>query len=212
VPQLCTQHHSVFQPADIELGDEVGLVIQRLVVYLAVVRDQQREQLAIRQCSGITVVARCKRQAGKHVTGERTQATESGFARIGDVMRKLGLVTQGQVVAEDMNGNQQVYTSPWFDCIIPTSSAAQYQLFEVNDTFTQNAFINYVTPLLEVPKGNRGIDDYQVICDSTNNTSQILNSNQFVGDILIKPLHSIRYITLNFTAVAQGVTFTTSAV
>jgi hypothetical protein len=80
-------------------------------------------------------------------------------------------------------------------------------LFEFNDDFTRNQFVALVTPFLRDVKGRRGIYDYRVVCDSTNNTSQVVDANQFVGDIYIKPARSINYIQLNFVAVRTGVDF-----
>jgi hypothetical protein len=85
--------------------------------------------------------------------------------------------------------------------------AAQYSLFEFNDSFTQSQFVSLVTPYLRDVQGRRGITDFQVVCDSTNNTAQVINNNQFVGDIYIKPARSINFIQLNFVAVGTGVNF-----
>jgi len=87
------------------------------------------------------------------------------------------------------------------------SAAAQTTLFEFNDSFTQAQFISLVTPFLKDVQGRRGISDFYVVCDATNNTPQVVNSNQFVGDIYIKPAYSINFIQLNFTAVRTGVSF-----
>ena len=89
------------------------------------------------------------------------------------------------------------------------AQAAQFSLFELNDEFTRAQFISFVTPFLRDIQGRRGIYDFKVVCDTTNNTQQIIDSNQFVGDIYIKPARSINYIQLNFVAVATGVDFTT---
>jgi len=86
---------------------------------------------------------------------------------------------------------------------------AQYSLFEFNDIFTQNAFKNSVNPYLRDVKGRRGITDYLVVCDSTNNTAQVVNSNQFVGWIFIRPNYSINFIKLSFIATPNGVDFLT---
>jgi phage tail sheath protein FI len=85
--------------------------------------------------------------------------------------------------------------------------AAKYSLFEFNDSFTQAQFISLVSPFLRQVKGRRGITDFRVVCDSTNNTPQVVDSNQFVGDIYIKPARSINFIQLNFVAVGTGVNF-----
>jgi phage tail sheath protein FI len=87
------------------------------------------------------------------------------------------------------------------------STAAKYQLFEFNDEFTQAMFRNMVEPFLRDVKGRRGITDFLVVCDSTNNTGQIVDTNQFVADIYIKPARSINFITLNFIATRTGVDF-----
>jgi len=88
------------------------------------------------------------------------------------------------------------------------STAAKFQLFEFNDAFTQAQFVSMVEPFLRDVEGRRGITDFKVVCDSTNNTPQVVDSNQFVGDIYIKPARSINFIQLNFVAVATGVDFT----
>lgn len=85
--------------------------------------------------------------------------------------------------------------------------AARSSLFEFNDEFTRAAFVNLVEPYLRDVKGRRGIYDYRVICDTTNNTPEVIDQNQFVGDIYIKPARSINYIQLNFVAVRTGVAF-----
>lgn len=87
------------------------------------------------------------------------------------------------------------------------SIAAQYNLFEFNDSFTQARFVNTNTPFLRTVQGLRGITDFRVICDSTNNTPDIVGSNQFVGTILVKPNYSINFITLNFVSVGASVSF-----
>jgi hypothetical protein len=89
------------------------------------------------------------------------------------------------------------------------SDAAKYSLFEFNDEFTRSQFVALVTPFLRDVQGRRGITDFKVVCDTTNNTPQIIDSNQFVGDIYIKPARSINFIQLNFVAVSTGVDFTT---
>lgn len=87
------------------------------------------------------------------------------------------------------------------------STAAKAQLFEFNDEFTRAQFKNLVEPFLRDVKGRRGVTDFSVICDSTNNTSQVIDSNSFVADIYIKPNRSINFITLNFVATRTGVSF-----
>lgn len=89
------------------------------------------------------------------------------------------------------------------------SQAARFSLFELNDEFTRAQFVALVTPFLRDVQGRRGITDFKVICDTTNNTPSVIDSNKFVGDIYIKPARSINYIQLNFVAVGTGVDFTT---
>ena len=87
------------------------------------------------------------------------------------------------------------------------STASKFQLFEFNDEFTRAQFRNLVEPFLRDVKGRRGITDFAVVCDETNNTGQIIDTNQFVADIYIKPARSINFITLNFVATRTGVEF-----
>lgn len=85
--------------------------------------------------------------------------------------------------------------------------AARYQLFELNDYITQSLFRNATDRYLDDIQGRRGIIDKRVVCDSTNNTPQVIDSNEFVGDIYIKPARSINFIRLNFIAVATAIDF-----
>ena len=85
--------------------------------------------------------------------------------------------------------------------------AAKYQLFEFNDEFTRAMFRNMVEPFLRDVKGRRGLTDFAVVCDATNNTGQVVDTNRFVADIYIKPARSINFITLNFIATRTGVEF-----
>lgn len=85
--------------------------------------------------------------------------------------------------------------------------AAKYSLFEFNDAFTRAQFVNLVEPFLRDVKGRRGIFDYRVVCDETNNTPEVIDRNEFVGDIYVKPARSINFIQLNFVAVRTGVSF-----
>ena len=85
---------------------------------------------------------------------------------------------------------------------------AKSQLFEINDEFTRNAFKASIEPFLRDVRGRRGITDYRVVCDETNNTPSVIDGNRFVGDIYIKPVKSINYISLNFIATRTGVAFT----
>jgi len=85
--------------------------------------------------------------------------------------------------------------------------ASKSTLFEFNDEFTRASFVNLVEPFLRDVQGRRGIYDFKVICDESNNTGQVIDTNQFVGDIYIKPARSINFIQLNFVAVRTGVEF-----
>lgn len=85
--------------------------------------------------------------------------------------------------------------------------AARNSLFEFNDEFTRAEFVNIVEPFLREIKGRRGITDFRVVCDETNNTPAVIDRNEFVANIFIKPARSINYITLNFVAVRTGVDF-----
>ena len=87
------------------------------------------------------------------------------------------------------------------------SIASKYQLFEFNDEFTRAQFRNMVEPFLRDVQGRRGIFDFKVVCDATNNTGEVIDRNEFIGDIYIKPARSINFITLNFIATRTGVAF-----
>jgi phage tail sheath protein FI len=88
------------------------------------------------------------------------------------------------------------------------ATAAKYTLFEFNDAFTRAQFKSLVEPFLRDVQGRRGITDFRVVCDETNNTPEVIDRNSFVGDIYIKPARSINFIQLNFVAVRTGVDFT----
>jgi phage tail sheath protein FI len=85
--------------------------------------------------------------------------------------------------------------------------ASRYSLFEFNDEFTRAQFVALVEPFLRDVQGRRGIFDFRVVCDDTNNTPEVIDRNEFVGDIYIKPARSINFIQLNFVAVRTGVAF-----
>ena len=87
------------------------------------------------------------------------------------------------------------------------STAAKFTLFEFNDAFTRAQFRNLVEPFLRDVQGRRGIFDFRVVCDETNNTPEVIDRNEFIGDIYIKPARSINFIQLNFIAVRTGVEF-----
>ena len=87
------------------------------------------------------------------------------------------------------------------------STASKVQLFEFNDEFTRAGFRNMVEPFLREIQGRRGITDYLVVCDETNNTGEVVDRNEFVAEIFIKPARSINFITLSFVATRTGVSF-----
>ena len=87
------------------------------------------------------------------------------------------------------------------------STASNFTLFEFNDEFTRSQFRNLVEPFLRDVQGRRGITDFRVVCDTSNNTGEVIDRNEFVGDIYIKPSRSINFIQLNFVAVRTGVEF-----
>ena len=87
------------------------------------------------------------------------------------------------------------------------SVAGKNVMFEFNDEFTRAEFVNIVEPLLREVKGRRGITDFRVVCDETNNTAAVIDRNEFVASIFIKPARSINYVQLNFVAVRTGVEF-----
>lgn len=87
------------------------------------------------------------------------------------------------------------------------STASKFTLFEFNDEFTRSQFKNLVIPYLRDVQGRRGITDFLVVCDDSNNTAEVIDRNEFVGDIYIKPARSINFIQLNFVAVRTGVQF-----
>lgn len=87
------------------------------------------------------------------------------------------------------------------------ATSAKFQLFEFNDAITRSNFVSTVTPFLRDVQGRRGIFDFRVVCDETNNTANVIDTNRFVASIFIKPARSINFIELNFVAVRSGVSF-----
>lgn len=87
------------------------------------------------------------------------------------------------------------------------ATASKYQLFEFNDGFTRAQFVGMVTPFLRDVRGRRGLTDFLVVCDETNNTGEVIDTNRFVADIYLKPARSINFIQLNFIATRTGVAF-----
>tara|TARA_B100000927_G_scaffold27103_1_gene20299 strand:- start:8808 stop:10745 length:1938 start_codon:yes stop_codon:yes gene_type:complete len=87
------------------------------------------------------------------------------------------------------------------------ATAAKFQLFEFNDAFTRAQFVALVEPFLRDVQGRRGIFDFRVVCDETNNTPQVIDANEFKADIFVKPAKSINFITLTFVATRSGISF-----
>jgi hypothetical protein len=87
------------------------------------------------------------------------------------------------------------------------STAAKFQLFEFNDEFTRAQFRNLVEPFLRDVQGRRGITDFSLVCDDSNNTADVIDRNEFRADIFVKPARSINFIQLNFVATRTGVAF-----
>ena len=87
------------------------------------------------------------------------------------------------------------------------AAAAQFQLFEFNDAFTRSQFTSLITPFLRDVQGRRGLYDFKVICNESNNTGEVIDRNEFVADIFLKPAKSINFIQLNFIATRTGVSF-----
>ena len=87
------------------------------------------------------------------------------------------------------------------------ATAAKFQLFEFNDEFTRAQFRSLIEPFLRDVQGRRGITDFSVVCDASNNTGSVIDRNEFVADIFVKPARSINFITLNFVATRTGISF-----
>ena len=85
--------------------------------------------------------------------------------------------------------------------------AARQTLFEFNDAFTRNQFFNLVDPYLRDIQSRRGIYDYKIVCDATNNTAAVIDANRFVADIYIKPEKTVEFIQLNFIPTSTGAIF-----
>jgi phage tail sheath protein FI len=85
--------------------------------------------------------------------------------------------------------------------------AAENVMFEFNDEFTRAEFVNVIEPVLRDIKGRRGITDFRIVADETVNTAAVIDRNEFIANIFIKPARSINYVTLNFVAVRTGVDF-----
>jgi hypothetical protein len=124
-----------------------------------------------------------QRGSGVVLWGDKTmQAVPSAFDRIN--VRRLFIILEKAI-----------------------SVVAKSMLFEFNDEFTRSQFVNLIAPFLREVQGRRGVTDFKVVCDSSNNSGQVIDANQFVGDIFIKPTRSINYIQLNFIAARSDVAF-----
>ena len=141
----------------------------------------------------------------------KTQRDELYRARINPVVSFPG---QGIVLFGDKTG---LTTPSAFDRINvrrlfivlekAIATASKFQLFEFNDEFTRANFRNLVEPFLREVQGRRGITDFLVVCDETNNTGEVIDRNEFVAEIFVKPARSINFITLSFVATRTGVSF-----
>ena len=87
------------------------------------------------------------------------------------------------------------------------SKAGENVMFEFNDEFTRAEFVNIVEPFLREIQGRRGITDFRLVCDETNNTAEVIDRPEFIASCFLKPARSINYVTLNFVAVRTGVDF-----
>ena len=139
----------------------------------------QRDELYKSRVNPVTAFA----GQGTVLFGDKTaQAKPSAFDRIN--VRRLFIVLEKAI-----------------------STAAKFQLFEFNDEFTRAQFRNLVEPFLRDVQGRRGITDFSVVCDDSNNTGDVIDRNEFRADIFIKPARSINFIQLNFVATRTGVAF-----
>ena len=141
----------------------------------------------------------------------KTQRDELYRARINPVVSFPG---QGIILFGDKTG---LTTPSAFDRINvrklfivlekAIATASKFQLFEFNDEFTRAGFRNMVEPFLREVQGRRGITDFLVVCDETNNTGEVIDRNEFIAEIFVKPARSINFITLQFIATRTGVSF-----
>lgn len=139
----------------------------------------QRDQIYKKGINPVVIQA----GAGTVLLGDKTlQPSPSSFDRIN--VRRLFIVLEKAI-----------------------SRAAITTLFEFNDEFTRAQFTNLVEPFLRDVQGRRGITDFRVVCDSTNNTQDVIDRNEFIGDIYVKPARAINFIQLNFVSVRTGVEF-----
>lgn len=175
---LCVRTDSTRDPWFSPAGFNRGQI--KNVVKLAYNPDQADRDLLYK--NGINPVATFPGQ-GTVLFGDKTAlAKPSAFDRIN--VRRLFIVLEKAI-----------------------ATAAKFSLFEFNDEFTRAQFVSLVEPFLRDVQGRRGIYDYRVVCDESNNTGEIIDRNEFVGDIYVKPAKSINFIQLNFVAVRTGVAF-----
>ena len=176
---LCARTDNVNDPWFSPAGFNRGQV--RGVVKLAInpTPEAQRDDLYIDQINPVVSFP----GEGTILFGDKTlQSKGSAFDRIN--VRRLFIVMEKAI-----------------------STAAKFQLFEQNDAFTRSQFKNLIEPFLRDIQGRRGITDFKVVCDDTNNTSEVIDGNRFVADIFVKPTRSINFIQLNFVAARSGVDF-----
>lgn len=176
---ICARTDNVNDPWFSPAGFNRGQV--RGVVKLAInpTPEAQRDDLYIDQINPVVSFP----GEGTVLFGDKTlQSKGSAFDRIN--VRRLFIVMEKAI-----------------------STAAKFQLFEQNDSFTRSQFKNLIEPFLRDIQGRRGITDFKVVCDDTNNTSEVIDSNRFVADIFVKPTRSINFIQLNFVAARSGVDF-----
>jgi hypothetical protein len=153
--------------------------IKNIVKLLWTPNQTERDELYV---AGINPVANIP-GAGVVLYGDKTLlAKPSAFDRIN--VRRLFIVLEKAI-----------------------STAAKFQLFEFNDVFTRAQFRSIVEPFLRDVRGRRGIYDFRVVCDETNNTGEVIDRNEFVADIYIKPAKSINFVQLNFIATRTSVSF-----
>lgn len=175
---LCVRTDSTRDPWFSPAGFNRGQI--KNVVKLAYNPDKAERDLLYK--NGINPVATFPGQ-GTVLFGDKTAlAKPSAFDRIN--VRRLFIVLEKAI-----------------------ATAAKFSLFEFNDEFTRAQFVALVEPFLRDVQGRRGIYDYRVVCDTTNNTGEVIDRNEFVGDIYVKPAKSINFIQLNFVAVRTGVAF-----
>lgn len=176
---LCARTDSNFDPWFSPAGLNRGQI--KNVIRLAFNPNQAQRDTLYKK--GVNPVVTFPGQGGPILYGDKTlQAKPSAFDRIN--VRRLFIVLE-KVIA----------------------SASKYSMFEFNDAFTRAQFRNLVEPFLRDVQGRRGITDFRVVCDETNNTQEVIDSYRFVGDIYVKPSRSINFVQLNFVAVRSGIEF-----